>query len=73
MANKYPKLSLDDLGTLEEAMSQISDVINMACGDIDPDECEVSTVEQVEQTREAMARAGKVLTKWRRKGVAAEG
>lgn len=63
-------LSLQDIQTLEEAINQLSDAINMATGDIGP-ECGVSVIDQVEDTREAMADAGKVLTKWRRKAARA--
>ena len=60
-----PKMSLDDQAVIWEAIDQLADVISCACGNIDsetatPEEC-------VEQAREAMAHARRVLTKYMRR------
>lgn len=64
----YPPLSVEDLEILEEAVVQLNDVVQMASGRMDP-ECGITAEDQVRITRNAMADAGKVLTKWRRKAV----
>jgi hypothetical protein len=62
----YPRLSLSDETALREAMYQLGDIINMAAGDLEG----CTAVEQVDETRAAVAAAMKVVTKWRRKAVA---
>lgn len=60
-----PEMSLDDQAIIWEAIDQLADVISCACGNIDP---ETATPEEcVEQAREAMARARRVLTRYVRR------
>lgn len=60
-----PAMSPDETAVLEEAMNQLSDMVNIVWGDLDGD-----PLEQVEATREAMRDAGRLLTKYKRRAVA---
>lgn len=63
-------MSEADQEALEAAAGQLQDCLQMARGvDIDVEECGVTTLDQVDMTREAIQRALRVLTKWRRKAV----
>ena len=60
-----PEMSLDDQALIEEAMHQLSDVLVCVAGGID---AETATPEEcVEQAREAMADARRVLTRYMRR------
>ncbi len=56
------EMSLDETAVLEEAMNQLSDMINIVWGDLDGD-----PLEQVEMTRSAMRDALHLLTKYKRR------
>jgi hypothetical protein len=60
-----PEMTLDDQALIEEAIHQLSDVLVCVTGGID---AETATPEEcVEQAREAMADARRVLTRYMRR------
>ena len=60
-----PDMSLDDQALIEEAMDQLGDVLAFVRGDIDEDG--ITARDCVEQAREAMNDARKVLTRYLRR------